>query len=147
MLTTVEKVIFLQDVDVFKNVITEDLAHIAAICDEISVHENTAIYTEGQRADAMYLVLDGKIRLHKDDQDVMIASKRDAFGTWALFEDELRVVTATSLEESHLLRIDKDDFVDLLADNVRITQSIMEALVHRVRGLMNRISHSPIGSH
>ena len=34
MLTVVEKVIFLQDVDIFKYTSTEDLAHIAAITEE-----------------------------------------------------------------------------------------------------------------
>ncbi|MCJ7579910.1 MAG: hypothetical protein MUP98_05180 [Candidatus Aminicenantes bacterium] len=35
MLTTVEKVIFLQDIDIFEFTSTEDLAHIAAITDEV----------------------------------------------------------------------------------------------------------------
>lgn len=142
MLTTIEKVIFLQEVDVFEHLTTEDLAHLATISEEISIPSDSVIYREGGRPDAMYLVLDGRIRLHKKSEDVMIAEKKEAFGTWALFEDEPRVVTATALEESHLLRIDKEDFIDLLADHVIITQGIMKALVHRVRGLMTRVSRS-----
>jgi len=145
MLTTIEKVIFLQEVDVFEHLTTEYLAHIAAICEEISIPSDSVIYREGWRSDAMYLVLDGRIRLHQNGKDVMIAEKKEAFGTWALFEDKPRVVTAISLDESHLLRIDKEDFIDLLADHVGITQGIMKALVYRVRGLMSRVSRSSTG--
>ena len=35
MLTTVEKVIFLQDIDIFEFASTEDLAYLVAIMDEV----------------------------------------------------------------------------------------------------------------
>jgi CRP-like cAMP-binding protein len=70
----------------------------------------------------------------------MIAKDKDVFGTWALFDDELRVATAITLEDTRLLRIDKEDFFDLLADHVAITQSILKTMVKRLRNLMTRIS-------
>ncbi len=143
MLTTIEKVIFLQEVDAFERLRTEDLAHIAAISEELSVPRDSVIFREGGNPDSMYLVLEGKVRLHQDQREVMVASEKNAFGTWALFDDEPRVVTATAIEESRLLRIDKEDFIDLLADNVRITQGILKSLVVRVRGLMTRVTRNP----
>ena len=88
----------------------------------------------------MYVVVEGKVKLTRDGQDVMTAEKKDVFGTWALFDDEPRVVTATSLEDTQLLRIDKEEFVDLLADHVAITQSILKTMAKRLRNLMRRIS-------
>ncbi len=140
MLTTVEKVIFLQEVSVFAHLSSENLAHIAAIGEEVAVAHGGLIYEEGGRSDSMFLVLEGSIRLHQNEREIMTAQKNDSFGTWALFEDEPRVVSATADEESLLLRIDKEDFIDLLADNVQITQGIMRSLVERVRGLMSRVS-------
>ncbi len=142
MLTTIEKIILLQEVDVFKSLLTEDLAYIAAIAEEVSIHADGTIFKEGGIPDSMYLVLEGKIRLHQNQKEVMIAEKNNAFGTWSLFDDQPRVVTATALEDSQLLRIDREDFVDLLADHVRITQGIMKALVERMRGLMTRVRHN-----
>jgi CRP-like cAMP-binding protein len=141
MLTTIEKIILLQEVDVFNSLLTEDLAYIASISEEVSIQADGVIFKEGGIPDSMYLVLEGKIRLHQNQQEVMIAEKNGAFGTWSLFDDQPRVVTATALEDSRLLRIDRDDFVDLLADHVRITQGIMKALVDRMRGLMTRVTH------
>ena len=139
MLTTIEKVLFLQEIDIFKFSHTEDLAHIAAITEEIIVENNKHLYKEGEIPDSMYMVIDGKVRLDREGKVVMIANHKDVFGTWALFDDEPRVVTATTLEESRLLKIDKEDFIDLLADNVQMTQGILKTMVKRLRGLMQRV--------
>ena len=140
MLATIEKVITLQEIDVFEQLTTEDLALLSAIAEEIELPQDRAIYEEGDSPDSMYLVLEGRVRLHQQQQEVMTAGEKDTFGTWALFEDEPRVVTATTLEQSRLLRIDKQDFIDLLADNIQITQRILEALVQRVRRLMGLVN-------
>lgn len=139
MLTIVEKVLFLQDVDIFENTTTEDLSHIAAITDEINFKTNTDIYKTGDVSDSMYLVIEGKVRLHHNDRQVMIAGVKDVFGTWALFDDEPRVVTATTLEDSVLLKINREDFYDLLADHLQITVGILKTLSKRLRGLINKV--------
>ena len=144
MLTVIERVIFLQEVDAFANLDTEDLAHIASIGEEVTFPKGSVIFREKSNPDSMYLVLEGKVRLHQGEQEVMVAGKRNAFGTWALFDDEPRVVTATAIEDSHLLRIDKEDFIDLLADNVQITQGIIKSFVGRIRGLMTRVTRNVI---
>ena len=139
MLTTVEKVLFLQDVDIFEHTTTEDLSHIAAIAEEIEYQVDDVIYKEDEISDSMYVVIDGKVRLTRGEKEVMVAGKMEAFGTWALFDDEPRVATATALETSQLLRLDREDFIDLLADHVAITQSILKTMAKRLRKLMMRI--------
>ena len=139
MLTTVEKVIFLQDIDIFELTSTENLGHIAAITDEIDLASGTTIFTEGEFPDSMFLVIRGKVRMTREGEEIMVAQEKDVFGTWALFDDEPRVATAVTIEDTHLLRIDKEDFIDLLADHVEITQSILKTLARRLRQLMTRI--------
>lgn len=139
MLTTIEKVFFLQEIDIFKHIRTEDLAHIAGITDEVTMASETMIYEVGQTSDSMYMVLEGSVRLHRGEQDVMVARHKDVFGTWALFDDELRIVTASTLEECRLLRIEREDFLDLLTDHVRIIEGILKVMVRRLRGLMGRV--------
>ena len=140
MLTTVEKVLLLQDVDIFEHTSTEDLSHIAAIAEEIEYQAGDVIYKENEIPDSMYVVIEGKVRLTRGDIEVTVAGNMEAFGTWALFDDEPRVATATALETSQILRLDKEDFIDLLADHVAITQSIMKTLAKKLRKLITRIS-------
>ncbi len=140
MLSTVEKVLFLQDVDIFEYTSTEDLAHIAAITEEVEFDADTILFKEGAISDSMYMVIKGKVSLTRGNQEVMVAQEKDVFGTWALFDDEPRVATATAMELTQLLRIDREDFIDLLADYVAITQSVLKTMVKRLRSLMTRVA-------
>jgi CRP/FNR family cyclic AMP-dependent transcriptional regulator len=140
MLTTVEKVLLLQDVDIFEHTSTEDLSHIAAIAEEIEYQPDEVIFKEDEISDSMYVVIQGKVRLTRTEKEVMVAGKMETFGTWALFDDEPRVATATTLEVSQGLRLDKEEFVDLLADHVGITQSILKTMAKRLRRLITRIT-------
>jgi CRP-like cAMP-binding protein len=86
----------------------------------------------------MYVVVSGRVRLHREGKDVTVAGPNESFGTWALFDDEPRLVTATVAEPSHILRIDKEDFIELLADNVQITRGVLKAITVRLRKLLAR---------
>jgi CRP/FNR family transcriptional regulator/CRP/FNR family cyclic AMP-dependent transcriptional regulator len=138
-LTTVEKVLFLQGIEVFEHLETEDLAHIAAVTELETFEAGHTVYREGELSDSMYIVVEGSVRLTRGGEEVMTASEREAFGTWALFDDELRVATATTADPSALLRLDKEDFLDLLADHVQITQGIFKGLVNRLRNLIESV--------
>lgn len=142
MLTVIEKVIFLQNIDVLAEVPTEALAALAAIAEEVSYTSGENIYKENDSPDALYFVLDGRVRLHKGDQNIVTAENKQAFGTWALFDESPRLVTATVEDDCNLLRIDRDDFIDLLADNVQITQGVLKMMARRLRGLVERVSQS-----
>ena len=139
MLTIIEKVIAFQGVDVFSEVSTEQLAYLAAIVEEETVGAGEKIYRHRDIGHAMYVLVEGKVRLHRDSMEINVVEPGGAFGTWALFDDEPRVSAATALVDSRILRLDKEDFIDLLADNVEITQGVLNALVSRVRGLIGRV--------
>jgi CRP-like cAMP-binding protein len=139
MLTTIERVIALQEVDIFSQVSTEHLAYLAAIAKEENVAAGQPVYLARDPAEAMYLVIEGKVRLHLDQLEINIVSSGDPFGTWALFDEEPRVSAATAMEDSLLLRLDKEDFIDLLADNIDITQGVLKALVKRMRDFLGRV--------
>src|SRR5215203_5211418 len=137
MLTTVEKVIFLQDIDFFEFTPTEGLAFISAITQEVQHKAGFNIYKEGDVPDAIYVVVEGSVRLHRSGEEIRIAREKEIFGTWALFDDEPRLATATTLEETALLRIGREDFLDLLSDHTNITESVFKALVKKIHDLIH----------
>ena len=138
MYSLIEKVIFLQDIDVFKEVKLEDLTHLAAIAEEKSFLPEADLYEINESPDSLFLVINGKIRLHRNGQEISVIGPREAIGTWALFDNEPRVATATALEESETLRIDREDFYDLLSDHVRIAEAVLRSLTRRLRTLVAR---------
>ena len=52
MISTVEKVLFLKNVDLFKNIPGEELSHIAQIADEVEYRNEQTVISEGDEGDA-----------------------------------------------------------------------------------------------
>ena len=139
MFSIIEKVIFLQDVDIFKHITSEDLSHIAAITVEENIEEGGVIYEEGDVSDSMYMVIEGNVRLHVGESLVMIAELKDVFCAWSLFDDEVRLISATAFKDCRLLKIEKSHMLELLADNVSITEGILKAMAKRLHGIARKI--------
>jgi CRP-like cAMP-binding protein len=142
-MTIIEKVLALQEVELFSRVSTEALAHLAAIAHEENLEEGRELFREGDAADALHLILAGSIRLHRDGRDVTQAGAGDVIGTWALLDVDTRVVSAAVTESAHLLRIDRYEFYDLIADHLEITRGVFSALVKRVRRLIEPRQREP----
>ncbi len=139
MLSPIEKVLILQNVDVFSEVPTDQLAALAAIAREISILSGDVVYRQHDRPDALYLVLQGQVTLHQGAELVTEVGPLVSFGSWALFDDEPRVMTATAAQDSRLLRIDSGEFNDLLADDVRIAKGIIRTVARRLRELAGKV--------
>lgn len=138
MLSVVEKVLFLQRIEVLGEVPTRSLAHIAMIAREETYPAGTVLFAEGDPTDALYIVVEGTVALAHAGREVQRAGRYDAFGTWALFDDEPAVVSARTVTEVYALRLDRDGFLDLLPDHVEITRGVLQALARRIRSLLNR---------
>ena len=80
MLTVVEKVVFLQNVDVFSEVPSEQLTYLASIAEEIDCLKGDILFRENDPSDALYLVLDGKVGLERNGKEVKQAGSQNAFG-------------------------------------------------------------------
>lgn len=140
MHSIVERVILLQGVDVFEGVATEQLSYVASVANEVTRGAGSVLFRAGEPPEAMYVVIEGEVRLTRGEQVVTVAGPGDAFGTWSLLDDEPQVVDATATTEVTLLRVDRVDFVDLLADNVELTRAVLKGIVQRLRAVAGRLT-------
>lgn len=134
-LSPVEKVLCLQRVEVFKHATTEMLTYIGSIAEVVEVTSQTVIFSEQEMSDAMYVVVRGHVRLSKEGKEILVSGPSDSFGTWALFDNTPRLMTATALEDSVLLKIVSDTFYEFLADHEEVTPAIFKAVIERVKAL------------
>jgi CRP-like cAMP-binding protein len=137
-LNIVEKVIALEGVDLLSGLHPEQLARIAAIATEAYFAPGKVVLDPSKPLDALFVVLDGRVSLTKDGAEIHTAGQNDVLGAWALFDNELMPVTATATEDLRLLRIGRDDFYELLSDNVEITTAMFGTLVKRFRKLVGQ---------
>jgi CRP-like cAMP-binding protein len=135
MLSPVEKVLCLQGVDVFKHATTEMLTFISSIAEEVSVTANTVLFSEQEMSDAMYVVVSGRVRLEKEGKEVLVVGPAQSFGTWALFDNAPRLMTAVAIEDAVLMKIASDAFYEFLSDHEEVTPAIFKAVIERVKAL------------
>jgi CRP-like cAMP-binding protein len=134
----VEKVIALEGVELLKNLNPDQLARIATIAKEVHYPPGKVILEPGKSPDALFVVLDGEVALDQNGGPLTAARRNDVLGAWALFDDEPMPLTAKTVDDTSLLRIGRDDFYDLLSDNMEITAAIFTTLVKRFRQLMQQ---------
>jgi CRP-like cAMP-binding protein len=135
-LNIVEKVIALEAVDLLKNLKPDQMARIATIAKEVTYPPGAVILDPKTSVEALFVVLDGSVEITTRDGGSTRAGQNDVLGAWALFDPEPLQITARAADDTKLLRIGRDDFYDLLSDNMEITASIFSTLVKRFRQLV-----------
>jgi len=95
----------------------------AMLC-ELRVAKGTVVFRQGDEGRAMFLILSGRIRLTVGSEahstELATLGEGEFFGELALLGDLRRKATATALEESVLLCIEKDTFAMLVRDDLNI---------------------------
>lgn len=147
-LNIVEKVIALEGVELFQNLSPEQLARIGAIAQEVRQPPRQTVFEESAPLDALYVVLDGAVDLSQNGTVLYTARQNDVLGAWALFDEGDQLpLTAKTTEDTRLLRIGRDDFYDLLADNSEITSAMFSTLVKRMRRLVEQSQPAVAAAH
>ena len=137
-LNIVEKVIALEGVELLKNLTPDQLSRIASIATVDRFPPASKVIQPDQPLDSLFIVLDGSVELSRDSQVIHVAGQNEVLGAWALFDDTPMPITVSTVEHTTLMRIGREDFHDLLSDNVEIMAAIFSTLVKRFRKLVEQ---------
>lgn len=135
MLTPVERVLVLKGVDLLRSVGPRHLLGLANVAREIELEPDQVIYTEEDRADALYIVVEGTVRLSTNGTTTSEVEPGEAFGTWALVDDSARGHRAISATEGRALVVQRDDFYDLASGDLTLLTELVRVLAKRLREL------------
>ena len=145
-LTTLERAIRLQKVDLFSDLETDLLALVASIANQLETKKGETLFEENRPIPALYVVLAGRMEMSRGGQVMFTVGADETIGNWALFDDQPGVVTAQAAEDGWLLRIDREDFFDLLADHAEMTRKLFQAMFKRVRMVLTAGLERPQGA-
>ena len=132
-LTAIEKVIFLKSVDIFKHATIEELGGVAALTEEVHFEPGETIFREGEPVDAIYLVLKGRVAVEGNGQVVREVREKQAFGTVAALDRNPAVHTVKAIDSVHALRLNAQDFDDILSLDFELVRAIFRALCRMIR--------------
>ncbi len=97
------------------------------------------IFSQGDAADAVFYIQSGKVKLTVVSQQgkeavIAILERGAFFGESCLAGQNIRPATVTTVEESSIVRIDKDVMIRLLHDEPTFAEFFMSVLlVHNIR--------------
>jgi|AntRauTorcE11898_2_1112593.scaffolds.fasta_scaffold00411_10 K+-sensing histidine kinase KdpD len=140
-----EKITFLKQVSVFDDVDTEDRQKIAAALQEKNVTTGETVFKKDEAGDTLYIVAEGKVRVHDGNHVLGRLGRGEVFGEFSLFDNETRSASVTAEEKTKLYTLDQDDFYSLMATNSSVIHGVMRVLIKRLRymnELENKLSKS-----
>ena len=102
------------------------------------VPHGTRLFRTGDAGDAMYLLEDGRVRIHihdADGDDVTLAelARGDFFGEMAILDGKPRSADATVIEDARLAVLSRDDFLAFVHANTDVALKMLSAITNRLR--------------
>lgn len=132
------KIAAFQALPLFRHLHYGELIRVLATTEVAVVAAGTEVLREGEDGDAMYVVLSGRVALHRGNERIAEFERGAHFGEVSLIDRAPRSATATVLEEARLLRLRRDHLYALVRREpeiaVKLLWSFAETLGERLRG-------------
>ena len=138
-LTIIEKVIFLKSVDIFEHATVEQLGRIAELTEEVHFEPGETIFQEGELGDAFYLLLSGRVFIEKNGNTLREIMEKEAFGTLEVLDFHPRAVTARAVDQVRALKLNGQEFHDLLSLDIEMVEAVFRMLCGLVRRILTLV--------
>lgn len=144
MLTSVDRLLFIRSVPIFKELRDDFLVRLASVMDEMSFAANYTIITEGHEGRALYIVVSGRVSVHSRGQELAQLEKNACFGEMSVFDAEPRSASVTTLEPCSCLMLTQQQLYDAIDETPGIAVNIIRLLSRRIRELNRDLSNKQL---
>jgi CRP-like cAMP-binding protein len=134
MRSAAEKQAILKTVSIFNEAPDEVLHEAADLLVEIEYKAGEVIFEKGDLGNCMYIIADGRVRVHDGELVLNDLGTTDVFGEMAALDPDVRSASVTALEDTHLFRLEAEDLYALMAKRVGVARGIIHILSQRLRG-------------
>ena len=124
---------FLRSTELLAAVPEALVAKIDHRLEEVTLAAGEVLFNEGEEGDAVYLVVDGKLRVESDGMTLINRVRGDCVGEIALIDDEPRSAAAIADTPVRLLRWERRDFQETLDQDPEIARGIFKMLTGKLR--------------
>lgn len=134
----------LKGLPMFQFLSYKELVRVSSIAKLVDPADGHVVFAEGQPGDAMYVVVNGAVKLSKAGTDVGELTKGQHFGEMSLVDRSVRSLTATATADTRLLVMQRKDFYDLVR---REPQAAVKMLWRFVTVLSSRLRKTTVDLH
>jgi len=128
----------LRSVPLFASLDDDAARELRSLLSDKTVPQNTRLFRQGEKGDAMYLIERGRVRISiRDDeeQEVILAelAQGDFFGEMSLIDGRQRSADAKVIEDAQLAILSRDAFLSFVRTNPDVALEMLSALTDRLR--------------
>lgn len=135
MLTSVDRLLFVRGVPIFRELRDDFLVRLASIMDELAFPAKHPIFTQGQEGRSLYILVSGRVRVHISSRELARLEKGACFGEMSLFDAEPRSASVTTLELCECLVLTQQQLYEAIDETPGIAVNIIRLLSRRIREL------------
>ena len=134
----------LAEVSIFQGLPAGDLALLEARSRVRKYRKNTQVLSRGDESDSLYIVVEGRVRIYRDDHDKEITldllGPGDCFGELAPLGDGPRSANAVTLTPATLRSVSKEALLSCIASEPELALRIIRLLVARLTATTDDLS-------
>jgi len=128
----------LRSIPLFSELSDKDLQKISQVASKKLYHKDNLILIEEEIGSTLFIILNGRVKISRitdDGREVILAilSEGDFFGEMALLDGQTRSANVTAIEDSELMVLRREDFLQMLRDYPQIAINLLKELAQRIR--------------
>jgi CRP-like cAMP-binding protein len=104
------------------------------------------VFRQGETGNCMFVIQDGEVEAVTESggKEVRLRTMgpNEFFGEMALFEQETRTATIRATAPTHVLTIDKKNFLGGIHEDPSLAFRIVQTMSHRIRDLTERLAQT-----
>ena len=129
---------YIRDLPLLARLPDDDLKALASRGRVRRFNAGSTIFHEGDPGDAMYVVVDGKLRMSRlsgsgTEATLALIGAGDCTGELALFDGRPRSATATAMQATRVFVVSRDDFINWVKERPSAALALLETLSLRIR--------------
>jgi uncharacterized protein len=133
-LATTEKIAILRAVGIFAGTSDHILADVADLLQLCAAGAGTTIFLKGDQGDCLYVIAEGRVRVHDGDMTLNHLGPAEVFGEMALLDAAPRAASVTATEPTILMRLEQPRFYELMGSHPEVARGVIRVLSQRLRG-------------
>ena len=128
----------LRSVPLFASLDDEAARELRNLLSDKNVPQNTRLFRQGDKGNAMYLIESGRVRISirdDDDHELTLAelAQGDFFGEMSIIDGRQRSADANVIEDARLAILSRDAFLSFVRNNPDVALEMLSALTDRLR--------------
>lgn len=140
LLTSVDRLLFVRAVPIFKELRDDFLVRLASIMDELSFPARHTIFTQGQEGRSLYILVSGHVRVHVGDRELARLEKGACFGEMSVFDAEPRSASVTTIDACECLMLTQQQLYEAIEETPGIAVNVIRLLSRRIREQNEKIN-------